>query len=113
MSETREQKCRVIAEWLGWHNIHLAHSNGIVVGIPPEPPSIDMFKRIPDFYTDEAASAMVLEKMVLVSLFNQINVGWRVILADGTVIDNRDRKTAIADAAYAYAMQWSQTKESK
>lgn len=69
MSEpTRDEKCKVIAEWLGWTGIRRLPSDGarwvedgLLWGWPPGENTI--LSILPDFYRSEEASALALEKM--------------------------------------------------
>ncbi len=114
MSEpTKDEKCRVIAEWLGWRLRDCVRDMTLKRWCKPgddEQPEFGLHhpdKELPDFYLDEAASAAVLEAFTLPELERR-NDGWHCKLYGqgfGITTVNPDRKTAIADAAYAYAVQ--------
>ena len=84
---TNDEKNRKIAEWLGF--TQWSRHTGQ--------------KPVPDFYTDEEASALVLEKMPRGTISRQDNGQWECSVnafLHGPYIRNQeDRKTAICEAA--------------
>lgn len=57
---TREEKNRKLSEWLGWTQFRVAR-NGQVFGVPPTGQYISD-RRIPNFYAEEEANALLLDK---------------------------------------------------
>lgn len=94
---TKDEKNRKIAEWLGWTQ----GSDGLWI-----PPHDDHYNEpLPDFFTDESASALVLEKLLQIeglALHMMIRDGrlqFTVFRDDMGTEYKTDRKTAIAEAA--------------
>ena len=110
----RDENNRKLAEWLGWK----ANDSRTRWHSPEcqrdETPASMCNGKVPDFYTDESANALLLEKMpqpVLQKVFSNDpdlpdgDFNWFCFNdCDGTGISvkAKDRKTAIVNAALAY-----------
>ncbi len=103
MSETQEEKCRVIAEWLEpkptspkQRGQSVRSSGGAWIAYTGG-------WQAADFYRDESASALILEKMPLAKLVNDPKHGGWMCESDWRFFHNgalhADRKSAIAEAA--------------
>lgn len=98
---SREDKNRVLHEWTGQ----------LYVGSSIDGKHVPY---MPDFYESEEASALLLEKMpdglvlekVSTTLATESYSNWIVHGVDPeAMFYDKDRKTAIAEAAYAFVMQ--------
>lgn len=116
---TQDKKNRVLARWLGWqHIICLTEDGEQCCGLDGSrhwhKPFIDdgcpcggehgNSTDLPDFYHDEAASALLLEKMRSHAIWIEgYETGWIVHVNPHDPFrfeaSDRDRKTAIAEAA--------------
>ena len=104
----RDENNRLIARWLGW-----TYESGSKDEFPGwyggpyqycGPHKINL----PDFYTDEAANALLLEKMATIYPDEYIHlehlkyIGWTILSCHGYKgVTHADRKTAIVNAALA------------
>jgi hypothetical protein len=94
---TREEKCRKVAEWLGYVAVDCR--------IEYHGPRCWRFNdqhilRLPDFYSDEAANALVLEAMPEHTKLMR-GTQWAIEIWNGTrwiTASDPDRKTAIVEA---------------
>lgn len=132
---TGEEKCRVIAGWLGWTEFHL--SGTLWYGKPPEDwPQLacvladlhtssrsncwEEWHNPPNFYESEEASAICLEAMPFPSVVMWEGNGpqfviqgrWWQCIVDHTAfgsaainVIHADRKTAIAEATFKLAQK--------
>lgn len=106
---TKEEKNRVIAEWLEPMVPPLSNRRPMHCGGSPKDAwigSADHEWEPSDFFTDESASALILEKMpcpkvmrVHESLWS-CSPNWPLIgTPEGIIAGHEDRKTCIAEAA--------------
>ena len=99
---TRSEKNRHIAEALGW----AVYPDGFN-GYTTQKTLHDKIEALPDFYTDEAANALVLEAMPLGMVARTVSGEW-ISDADssagsGTIVMRHpERKTAICEAFLTY-----------
>lgn len=111
--EEKDENNKKLAYWLGWRGFiqsaGVQFKVGCWLGIPPSPKH-GPYVLIPDFFADESASALILEKMSAVNAYvwlewdiNEWCVSWLPTTNEDqeppTEYNNRDRKTAIAEAA--------------
>jgi len=101
---TREEKNRAIAEWLGGFGPVPCPEGGCESYVCRK--GYHPGKSIPDFFTDEAANALLLEKMKIGSQSVLLNWGedddlWECsfIPYERIAAHSKDRKTAICEAA--------------
>jgi hypothetical protein len=96
---TREEKCRKVAEWLGYVAVDCR--------IEYHGPRCWRFNdqhilRLPDFYSDEAANALALEKMPDPMVWRESATLWGAEANEGLAVFDPDRKTAIVEACIRY-----------
>jgi hypothetical protein len=104
--DEREEKDRRLAEWLGWS--HFKQECGFEclywIGLPPGEKARCP---VPDFYTDEAANALLLDRLLSEGcppddLPTNFKWAWQwvgqLIMREIQFHQNNDRKTAICEA---------------
>jgi hypothetical protein len=105
---TREENNRKLAEWLGWREAAVDAAGLLRFWFNKDGRDVPSI----DFYTDEAANALLLEKMPQPKLV-KIGDSWGVqpqLRYGGDHTWNADRKTAICEAALklieSKGLQW-------
>lgn len=99
--EKRENICRRIAEWLGWKHFKQESALECLMWVGVRPGE-RVREYVPDYYTNEAANAMILESLPM-PLIMRMPDGWNCQAhTDTELIKDSDRKTAIVEAAIKY-----------
>ena len=108
----RDENNRKLAEWVGWTTgnvlvVNTRGNPGLVAGWW-NPQHDSWSEHLPDFLHDEAANALLLEKMATIYPDEYIHlehlkyIGWIILSCHGYKgVTHADRKTAIVNAALA------------
>ncbi len=108
MKPTREQKCRAIAEMLGWKVVdqvtHIQFQKEIPGYCAAAPHGYTAVAHLPDYYTSDSASNEIINFLKLSVVYYPLQ-GWLVAPSDSTAEGtwSADRLTAIAEYAYEHS----------